>query len=105
MCVMLYSIAPSAAEESAQSDFPHSLLELCTSIHRGDDQRGHVLPRQFGGVLPFRNDRPAAERRTVSLDKRRAFTLTPRHRDNRQSGFNALLLLMQHPLPKVDQYG
>jgi hypothetical protein len=26
MCVMLYSTAPSAAEESAQSDFPHSLL-------------------------------------------------------------------------------
>jgi hypothetical protein len=27
MCVMLYSTAPSAAEESAQSDFPHSLLD------------------------------------------------------------------------------
>jgi hypothetical protein len=31
MCVMLYSTAPSAAEESVQSDFPHSLLDLCTS--------------------------------------------------------------------------
>ena len=31
MCVMLYSTAPSAAEESAQSDFPHSQLDLCTS--------------------------------------------------------------------------
>ena len=32
MCVMLYTTAPkrgnSAAEESAQSDFPHSLLDL-----------------------------------------------------------------------------
>ena len=31
MCVMLYSTAPSAAEETAQSDLPHSLLDLCIS--------------------------------------------------------------------------
>jgi hypothetical protein len=30
MCVMLESTAPNAAEESAQSDFPHSLLESRT---------------------------------------------------------------------------
>jgi hypothetical protein len=30
MCVMLESTAPNAAEESAQSYFPHDLLELRT---------------------------------------------------------------------------
>jgi hypothetical protein len=33
---MLYSTAPSAAEESAQSDFPHSLLEFCTKRRLND---------------------------------------------------------------------
>ena len=31
MCVMLYIYRAKPAEESAQSDFPHSLLDLCTS--------------------------------------------------------------------------
>src|ERR1019366_7368070 len=81
MCVMLYSTAPSAAEESAQSDFPHSLLEFRTP-------RGRLSTQSGTPVCQRKTDNPVAKTVYVSQAARTGQKRPSRiHSNCRQGSF------------------
>jgi hypothetical protein len=67
---MLYSTAPNAAKESAQSDFPHSLQELRTIVSEQSDQALSWCKSQLhmfeGDLIGF--DTSVGKRRPLKSD-------------------------------------